>query len=91
MRRIVTLTYVWSLCIVLTAGLVTCGEVPFGPTFPPGTADGDDGRELLLKVPGYDCWGGVLSPERDKFLFNMMSLEDYDTDTCVLDLATGEW
>ena len=91
MRRIVKVTYVRSFCILLTAGIVTCGEVPFGPSFPSGTAYGDDGRELLLKVPGYDCWGGVLSPEGDKFLFNMMSLEDYDTDACVLDVATGEW
>jgi Tol biopolymer transport system component len=91
MRRLYSLACVAGACIVLIASLTACDDGPFGPTFPSGTADGDDGRELLLKVPGYDCWGGVLSPEGDKFLFNMMSLEDYETDMCVLDLATGEW
>jgi len=91
MRRLYSLVCVAGGYIVFIASLTACDDGPFGPSFPSGTADGDDGRELLLKVPGYNCWGGVLSPEGDKFLFNMTSLEDYEMDMCILDVASGEW
>jgi hypothetical protein len=60
MRRLYSLVCVAGGCIVLIASLTACDDGPFGPSFPSGTAYGDDGRELLLEMDSYDCWNPVV-------------------------------
>lgn len=79
-----------GVCGVFAFLLNACDDGPFGPSFPPGTADGDDGRELLLKVDKHDCIGGAFSPDGNEIMFIMISREDWEAATYIMDLSTGD-
>jgi Tol biopolymer transport system component len=89
MRRLYSLVCVAGGWIVLIASLTACDDGPFGPSFPSGTADGDDGRELLLKMDSYDCWNPVVSPDGNEVAFNKTSINPTSTEMCILNINTG--
>jgi Tol biopolymer transport system component len=89
-RQILLPIYGGAVFFAFVVVLTTCDNGPFGPSFPSGTADGDDGRELLLKVDKHDCIGGGFSPDGSKMTFGMISRESWGHTMCMMDVDTGD-